>query len=284
MSSLAWLLDGSPTPVPAASDATDASRSQAQQDSTTATEGDVNTDGKGDVGSLATRVKSSGFVDAGVRVRRRNAPKVVLTRELLESYHHESLDNVTERLGLSKTTIKAACRHLGLARWPYQHKGPQKKRTVVHAHAAKEQEAGGSEHASILKGIFHELLVNNTDTPPSAENVGVKRQRVGEKVTMGVPLTSPLPLTSPGATLAALQAMQLQSLSALSAMVTTLTASDQQLALTSGFPPFLPQPQVGGLPPLNYGHSYGGAMHQGQGAFQQQPFPGHFPQMVSTKA
>ena len=273
MSSVAMLLNGAPTPVPAASDATDSSRSQAQQDSARAREGDVNTDGKGDVGSLATRVKSSGFVDAVVRGGRGNAPKVVLTRELLESYHHVSLDIVTERLGLSKTTLKAACRRLGLERWPYQAKGPRKNRPG--SHPAKEQ-ADGSEHARILKAIFHELM-GNTDTPPSPDNVGVKRQRVGGNFTTGVPLTSP------SATLADLQAMQQQSLSTLSAMITALAASEQQLALNPGFPgppPFPGHPQVGGLPPLNYGGSTGGSMHEFQGGFQQLAFPGHLPQMV----
>ena len=77
--------------------------------------------GEDDADSLATRVNASGFVDAVIPRRRGNEKKVVLTRELLESYHHESLDAVTEHLGLSKTTIKAACRRLGVPRWPFQH-------------------------------------------------------------------------------------------------------------------------------------------------------------------
>ena len=38
----------------------------------------------------------------------------LLTRELLANYFHESLDTVAEKMMVSKTTIKAACRRLGL--------------------------------------------------------------------------------------------------------------------------------------------------------------------------
>ncbi|KAJ1483505.1 hypothetical protein T484DRAFT_1895882, partial [Baffinella frigidus] len=53
--------------------------------------------------------------------------RVVLTRELLANYFHESLDAVAEKMMISKTTIKAACRRLGLFKWPYRHSGKRKK-------------------------------------------------------------------------------------------------------------------------------------------------------------
>ncbi|KAJ1469330.1 hypothetical protein T484DRAFT_1852149 [Baffinella frigidus] len=54
--------------------------------------------------------------------------RVLLTRELLSTYFHESLDTVAEKMLISKTTIKAACRRLGLVKWPYRHSGPRKMR------------------------------------------------------------------------------------------------------------------------------------------------------------
>jgi hypothetical protein len=225
-------MSAAPTPVPAASDAAkkhevhfeppvsqtpESSRPQAQQDNT---EGSV-----GDVDSLATKVKSGGFVDAVTPRRRGTEEALVLTKEFLEKYHHLPLDTVTEHLGLSKTTLKAACRRLGLPRWPFQHTGPRKRRVRV----PKPAQAEGFEHARTLKATFHELM-DNTDTPPPAETVSLKRQRVGEvqmapTTTLGVPFTSP----PPGATLASLQ----QSVSLLSSMVTALSAVDQQLAVAS---------------------------------------------------
>ncbi|KAJ1489022.1 hypothetical protein T484DRAFT_1744218 [Baffinella frigidus] len=209
----------------------------------------------------------SGVVDVVTPRRRLNEPKVALTRELLESHYHEPLDTVSERLGLSKTTIKAACRSLGLAKWPYQHTGARKRRMGV----PKSEQDANSVLARTLTATFHELMGNNT--PPSVENVSLKRQRVGgeqmaptttlgaplsllpatlpylqpmhlqshpalsamgsesdQQLALSTPLTSPLPGAS---TLAGLQAMQRQSVLALSAMVTALSASDQQLALST---------------------------------------------------
>jgi hypothetical protein len=173
-------------------------RASAQQDNTGGSAGDDD--------SLATRVNASGFVDAVIPRRRGNEKKVVLTRALLESYHHESLDSVTEHLGLSKTTIKAACRKLGLARWPFQHTGQRKRRMGV---PKQELQTAESAHERALKDTFHQLMD--------------KRQRFGEghmapHVTLGIPFTSP-----PLPTMAGLQAMQ--SLSALSAMATFNNAS-----------------------------------------------------------
>ncbi|KAJ1479011.1 hypothetical protein T484DRAFT_1749339 [Baffinella frigidus] len=238
-----------------------ASRSPAPQDNAS----------EGDDDSLATRVNSSGFVDAVIPRRRGNEKKVVLTRKLLESYHHESLDAVTERLGLSKTTIKAACRRLGLPKWPYQHTGPRKRKMGVPI-----QHAGESAHERTLKDTFHELMG--------------KRQRVGEvQMAPSAMLTSPL-TSLPGTTMVDIQA-HMQSLSALSAMAATLNASGQHFALNapSAFPaPPLPGPQqllLGGAfggngnygGNINYGGNYGGAyMPEAVGGFQPWGGPPRF--------
>ncbi|KAJ1489021.1 hypothetical protein T484DRAFT_1886360 [Baffinella frigidus] len=189
----------------------------------------------------------SGVVEAVTPRRGRNAPKVELTRELLESHYHEPLDTVAERLGLSKTTIKAACRSLGLAKWPYQHTGSRKRRMGV----PKSEQDADSEHARTLKATFHELM-SNTDNPPSAEQVSLKRQRVGEaQMAPTTALGAPLSLLP--ATLPYLQPMHLQSDPALSAMG---SASDQQLALHAAVqgqafsgqapPPWTPAPLLQG--------------------------------------
>ncbi|KAJ1492259.1 hypothetical protein T484DRAFT_1931723 [Baffinella frigidus] len=207
----------------------DTARSQAKEDSA----GD--SAGEGDNETMACRVNSSGFVNAVIPRRRGNEKKVVLTRELLESYYHESLDAVTERLGLSKTTIKAACRRLGLPKWPYQHTGPRKRRMGV----PKQEQAPESEHERTLKATFHQLM-GNTDklAAYNGEDMAAKRQRMenthlGPNFVMGQPL-QPLP---PHTNMVDLNAIQRQSLSALSAMVTALNASGQQLGgLNSGYP------------------------------------------------
>jgi hypothetical protein len=236
-----------PTPLLAASDAAtdgarkyevhfeppqtpELSRCQAQQD---------NVLGRA-VESRATRVDSSGFVHAVIPRRRGNENKLVLTRELLESHYHEPLDTVAERLGLSKTTIKASCRRLGLEKWPYTHKGARLPRQ----HSMKQEQDAANEHGRTLKATFHELM-GNTGTPPYAENlcppyaayvcppyaenVCLKRKRVEEEqpaptVTLGVPV--PLASPPPAATLT-----QLQSILALSAMVSALGESSKQRAL-----------------------------------------------------
>ncbi|KAJ1468470.1 hypothetical protein T484DRAFT_3629717 [Baffinella frigidus] len=54
--------------------------------------------------------------------------RVLLTREILSNYFQDSLDTVAEKMAVSKTTIKAACRRLGLVKWPYRHSGPRKSR------------------------------------------------------------------------------------------------------------------------------------------------------------
>jgi hypothetical protein len=212
--------------------------------------------------SLATGVNSSGFVDAVIPRRRGGEKQVVLTRDMLESYYHESLDTVTERLGLSKTTIKAACRRLGLEKWPYKHSGPRKRRMGV---VKPDQHAAESANERALKDTFNEIMG--------------KRQRVGDAqlsptATLGLPITA-----LPGTTLADLQAMQMQSLSALSIMVASLNASDQHLPPNASFQepafnaPFLalapvqpPSVLLGG----NFGGNYGGNtyMREGFGGFQ----------------
>ena len=174
-------------------------------------------------------ISTAGFVDAVIPRRRGIKEELVLTRELLEGYYHEPLDNVVELLQISKTTIKNACRRLGLPRWPYSHKGVRHPRVRV----SRPAQDADSEQARTLKATFHELM-GNTDTRPSADNTYFKRQRVGDEqmaqaVVQGVPLTS----FSSGTTLAALQEMQLQSVAALQQMVTALSQSDYQLALNA---------------------------------------------------
>eukprot|EP00960_Hanusia_phi_P060727 764600-Hanusia_phi.AAC.2 len=44
---------------------------------------------------------------------------VILTRELLESYFNCSLAAVSKELGICPTSIKKACRKLGIAKWPF---------------------------------------------------------------------------------------------------------------------------------------------------------------------
>ncbi|KAJ1492376.1 hypothetical protein T484DRAFT_3640603 [Baffinella frigidus] len=241
-------MSSAPTPIPATTDAAaDAAaqpgtpRNSAQSDATpdasasnfgtAALFSAVEQDNAAEV--IPRPVASIDFVDEVIPRRRGNEPRVVLTRELLASYKHESLDAVTEHLGLSKTTIKAACRRLGLSKWPYQHTGPRKRRMGV---TKPEEQPAESAHERTLKDTFHAFMG--------------KRQRV-EKAHNYPTVTPALPLTSlPGTTLADLQAMHMQSLSALSTMV-ALNASFQ------GSPSVQPPPvMLGG----NFGGNYGGAL------------------------
>ncbi|KAJ1477638.1 hypothetical protein T484DRAFT_1962883 [Baffinella frigidus] len=212
----------------------------------------------------ATKLNASGFVDTVIPRRRGNEKKVVLTRALLESYHHESLDTVTERLGLSKTTVKAACRKLGLPKWPYQHTGPRKRRMGV----PQEEQPGESAHEPARKDTSHELMG--------------KRQRFGEvqtapNVPMGLPLSS-LPGSLPAPAMVDFQAMHMQSLSALSAMAATLNASGQNLRFTGTLQGSESVPGFSGQAPVhaplmfggNLGGNYGGNyMPDVVGGFQQ---------------
>ena len=234
--------------------------SQAQQDTYRVSNANV------EKPSLATEDNSSRYVDAVIPRRRGEEKQVVLTRELLESYYHESLDTVTERLGLSKTTIKAACRRLGLEKWPYKHSGPRKRRMGV---PKPDQHAAESANERALKDTFNEIMG--------------KRQRIGN-MQLSPTATLSLPITAlPGTTLADLQAMQMQSLSALSFMVASLNASDQHLppnaplqgafntpAFNAPFP--APAPVQAPSVPLggNFGGNYGGNTHmrEGFGGFQ----------------
>ncbi|KAJ1482476.1 hypothetical protein T484DRAFT_1803783, partial [Baffinella frigidus] len=70
--------------------------------------------------------------------------RVLITRELLSTYFHESLDTVAEKMKVSKTTIKAACRRLGLVKWPYRHSGPRKMRRPSESAMVKQEENGES--------------------------------------------------------------------------------------------------------------------------------------------
>ncbi|KAJ1470660.1 hypothetical protein T484DRAFT_1917394, partial [Baffinella frigidus] len=71
--------------------------------------------------------------------------RVLLTRELLSTYFHESLDTVAEKMLISKTTIKAACRRLGLVKWPYRHSGPRKIRPPSSPPRVKKEEVSRDE-------------------------------------------------------------------------------------------------------------------------------------------
>ncbi|KAJ1467093.1 hypothetical protein T484DRAFT_1859818, partial [Baffinella frigidus] len=71
--------------------------------------------------------------------------RVHLTRELLATYFHESLDTVAEKMLVSKTTIKAACRRLGLVKWPYRHSGPRKMRPPPSPQLLKKEEESGDD-------------------------------------------------------------------------------------------------------------------------------------------
>ena len=222
-------------PEPPVAQTPEASRSQAQQDNA-------------GVDALATEVKPSGIVDSVTPRRRGNEPKLMLTRELLESHYHEPLDTVTERLGLSKTTIKAACRRLGLEKWPYTHKGARKPRQRP---GVPRPDQAGESDARSLKATFHELMAN-TGALPYAENAFPKRQRVGEEhmaptVTLGVPFPPPQHQSATGV-LPYLLPMQMQSVSALSAMVTALNSANQQLALYQQ-PPGAPLPPTSSSAP-----------------------------------
>ncbi|KAJ1483739.1 hypothetical protein T484DRAFT_1799183 [Baffinella frigidus] len=245
-----------PTPIPATPDAaadaaaqSGTARHSAQSDATP--DASASNFGAGGIAVLFSAVEkdtadevilrpvsSGGFVDEVIPRRRGDEPRVVLTRELLASYHHESLDAVAEILGLSKTTIKAACRKLGLPKWPYQHTGPRKRRMRVTKH---EEQPAESAHERTLKDTFHTIMG--------------KRQRV-EEVQIAPTVAPALPLTFlPGTTLADLQAMQTQSISWLSAMVATLNASATHLPLNASFqgPPLSVQP-----PPIFLGGNFGG--------------------------
>mmetsp|Transcript_37728 Transcript_37728/g.89304 ORF Transcript_37728/g.89304 Transcript_37728/m.89304 type:complete len:537 (-) Transcript_37728:189-1799(-) len=71
--------------------------------------------------------------------------RVLLTRALLANYFHESLDTVAEKMLVSKTTIKAACRRLGLVKWPYRHSGPRKMRPPPSPQLLKKEEESGDD-------------------------------------------------------------------------------------------------------------------------------------------
>jgi hypothetical protein len=153
------------------------------------------------------------IVDAVIPRRRGNEKKVVLTRALLESHLHESLDVVSEKLGLSKTTIKAACRRLGLKKWPYQHSGPRKRRLAP----AKSFKASDSKMAPGVTSMAHQgdglsignllsfptggippgttfcpLISNSLNSKLSNDNQNVMRNiQLNNMATMQAPLQDP---------------------------------------------------------------------------------------------
>jgi hypothetical protein len=104
--------------------------------------------------SRTQRGSDSGNDDVvSVMTRRRKGVecKVLITYEILAQHFHESLDVVAEKLMISKTSIKAACRRLGLAKWPYQHRGPRKSRSK-NTNEAEGSSAGDSSESGRVEG------------------------------------------------------------------------------------------------------------------------------------
>eukprot|EP00960_Hanusia_phi_P062352 765120-Hanusia_phi.AAC.2 len=58
-----------------------------------------------------------------------------ITYGMLSQHFNESLSTACEKLGFSRSAIKAACRRLGISKWPYSHSGPRMSK--------KKKEVGG---------------------------------------------------------------------------------------------------------------------------------------------
>jgi len=119
---------------------TDAKSSSSGEDSKSRTQrGSDSGSGNDDVVSVMTRRRK------GVEC------KVLITYEILAQHFHESLDAVAEKLMISKTSIKAACRRLGVAKWPYQHRGPRKSRSK-NSNETEGSSAGDSSESGRVEG------------------------------------------------------------------------------------------------------------------------------------
>jgi hypothetical protein len=102
---------------------------------------------------------SSDFEDAVTA--RRGSKRIELTLELLAQHFHEPLDVVTDKLGVSKTTLKAMCRRLGLAKWPYRRPASRKR--------SAEFDATSPDGAGALRAIFHHGLAAGAEDAPAAK-------------------------------------------------------------------------------------------------------------------
>mmetsp|Transcript_12380 Transcript_12380/g.28519 ORF Transcript_12380/g.28519 Transcript_12380/m.28519 type:complete len:347 (-) Transcript_12380:60-1100(-) len=80
-----------------------------------------------------------------------NGP-VIISYELLSKHFHESLDAATAKIGISKTTMKAACRRLGIVKWPYAHKGPRRRRSKTSKEGSSSSTPSASQTPSISLG------------------------------------------------------------------------------------------------------------------------------------
>ncbi|EKX36410.1 hypothetical protein GUITHDRAFT_117410 [Guillardia theta CCMP2712] len=48
---------------------------------------------------------------------------VEITREILQEFYGQKIETVASHLGVGKSTMKLACRRLGIHKWPYTNKG-----------------------------------------------------------------------------------------------------------------------------------------------------------------
>jgi len=78
-----------------------------------------------------------------------NGP-VIISYELLSKHFHESLDAATAKIGISKTTMKAACRRLGIVKWPYAHKGPRRRRSKASKEGSSSSTPSGAHTPSSI--------------------------------------------------------------------------------------------------------------------------------------
>jgi hypothetical protein len=92
---------------------------------------------------------------------RRGSKRIELTLALLAQHFHEPLDVVTDKLGVSKTTLKAVCRRLGLAKWPYRRPASRKR--------SAEFDATSPDGAGALRAIFHDGLAAGAEDAPAAK-------------------------------------------------------------------------------------------------------------------
>ncbi|KAG6420831.1 hypothetical protein SASPL_117373 [Salvia splendens] len=93
--------------------------------------------------------------------KRREKNSLNLSVEALQPHFGKKLKDVAEELGIGRSTIKSACRELGIPRWPNRKQ-----------HLFKEESAGNSEHSvSPSIGNLHPL---DDVTETNADKVIVK--------------------------------------------------------------------------------------------------------------